>query len=512
MGNRLDYTYRRLVNLLGPERVSRSRMETFVYSHDFAAIPKLATVQFKFDPDFVVLPRTTEEIVRIVRFQTESLLPLVPRGGGTGLYGGAVPNRGGVLVDLRKMNRMIKIDPQARTMMVEAGATWQDAYDRAWNAGLFLPVYPLFALGSTIGGWISSGGVGIGAFKYGTSRDFLLNAEIVLEDGTTLQTGSDKLDVGSANLNLASLYWGAEGTLGILTRATLRLMPRPEEIRPLAYSFPSLEEAVPALRAMAGSPVTPYHVALMDPSHFEFLKAIRMEAPEPAGIVSVALEGPKDECAEGEKVLDALMKQHGGGKLAAETARVLWDDRLYQYPTRRIARGLVICEAIVPLAKFSDALDQIREAERTMGMEVGILGSLVDANSVAITPYFLDDATSPMPPMRLGFVVKFRKMAMDLGGHPMGIGMFMVFNVPAMHGNAYRYFRPIKEALDPNDRLNPGKMHEIRTRYRFPGIRRVPLMIAALPLQVLGILKSAVRALGVRDRFMRKYEARGGSR
>lgn len=513
MGNRLDYTYRRLVNILGPERVSRTRLETFLYSHDFAAIPKLASFQFKFEPDFVVLPRTTEEVVRLVRFETENLLPLVPRGGGTGLYGGSVPNRGGILVDFRKMNRVVKINPEARTMTVEAGVTWQEAYDRAWNAGLFLPVYPYFALASTIGGWIASGGVGVGAYKYGTSRDLLLNAEVVLEDGSTIQTGSEKVDLGAANLNLASLYWGSEGTLGIITRATLRLLPRPEEIRPLAYSFASLEEAVPALRDLAASPVTPYHVGLMDTSHLEFLKAVHWEAPEPAGLVTVTLEGPKDECAEGEKIVDALVNENDGGKLAAETAKKLWDERLYQYPARRISRGLVICEAIVPLAKFSDALDQTRTVQRKMGMEVGIHAALVDTNSVAMYPYFLDDATSPMPPLRLGFVVKFRKIAMDLGGHPLGVGLFMVFDVPAMHGNAHRYFRPIKEALDPNERLNPGKMHEIRTRFRFPGLRRMPLVIAPIPLRILGGLKSIIPgALGGQDRFRRKYQSRGGKR
>ncbi|HEV8595036.1 MAG TPA: FAD-binding oxidoreductase, partial [Thermoplasmata archaeon] len=216
MANRLDYTYRRLVNVLGPDRVRREPFETFVYSHDFAAIPKPAAFQFKFEPDFVVLPRTTEEVIRLVRIQKEVGLPLVPRGGGTGLYGGAVPNRGGILVDFRKMNRVIKIDAAARTMIVEAGCTWQEAYDRAWAAGLFLPVYPHFAKGSTIGGWINSGGVGIGSMKYGTSRDLVLNLEVVLADGTAVQTGSDRIDLGTSHANLGPLIWGSEGTLGLV--------------------------------------------------------------------------------------------------------------------------------------------------------------------------------------------------------------------------------------------------------------------------------------------------------
>ncbi len=105
--------------------------------------------------------------------------------------------------------------------------------------------------------------------------------------------------------------------------------------------------------------------------------------------------------------------------------------------------------------------------------------------------------------------MKFRELVMDFGGHPMGVGLFMPFNIPAMHGNAYRYFRNIKEAMDPAGRINAGKMHEIRTKFGFPGLRRIPLALAALPIKALGYLKVLTPK---RDRFTRKYEARRGSR
>src|SRR2546422_11163033 len=135
MGNRLDYTYRRLVNVLGPDRIRRGPFETFVYGHDFAVLPKAAEFQFKFRPDFVALPRTTEEVVRLVRLLRETLLPLIPRGGGTGMYGGAVPTRGGVRVDFRKINRVIKDDAATRTIMVQRGRPGQGGGARAGARG-----------------------------------------------------------------------------------------------------------------------------------------------------------------------------------------------------------------------------------------------------------------------------------------------------------------------------------------------------------------------------------------
>src|SRR5207247_805177 len=111
----LDYAYRRLVNTLGPERVARSEFERMVYSHDFASLPKIALLQWRLYPDFVALPQTTEEVSGVVKLSDESLLQITPRGGGTGWCGGSVPNRGGVLIDMRKMNHILGIDSDGRT-------------------------------------------------------------------------------------------------------------------------------------------------------------------------------------------------------------------------------------------------------------------------------------------------------------------------------------------------------------------------------------------------------------
>src|SRR2546423_11626603 len=135
----LDYAYRRLVNTLGPERVARSEFERMVYSHDFASLPKIALLQWRLYPDFVALPQTTEEVSALVKLSDESLLQITPRGGGTGWCGGSVPNRGGVLVDMRKMNHVLGLDPEARTVTVEAGSTRKHVANSMESQGVARP-------------------------------------------------------------------------------------------------------------------------------------------------------------------------------------------------------------------------------------------------------------------------------------------------------------------------------------------------------------------------------------
>src|SRR3989441_5830093 len=138
----LDYAYRRLVNTLGPERVARSEFDRMVYSHDFASLPKVALLQWKLYPDFVALPQTTEEVAALVKLSDESLLQITPRGGGTGWCGGSVPNRGGVLIDMRKMNRILALDSDGRTVTTEAGGAPRKPEDFVESKGVAAPLRP----------------------------------------------------------------------------------------------------------------------------------------------------------------------------------------------------------------------------------------------------------------------------------------------------------------------------------------------------------------------------------
>jgi len=503
----LDYAYRRLVNVLGPERVARAEYDRMVYSHDFASLPKPALIQWRLYPDFVAIPQTTEEVSRLVRLSDETDLPITPRGGGTGLFGGSVPNRGGVLLDLRKMNKILALDPNDRTITVEAGATWHDVEEYALAKGFSLPVVPADAPASTIGGAINSGSVGFGSMRHGSLRDSVVDLEVVLPDGSVIRTGPG-LDGSGAFANLTPLFFGAEGTLGIVTKAVLSVLPKPEESKAVAFCFDRPEAGVRFLREIVDAGLSPYHASFLDREHFAFERALRRESPEPAHTVLVSLQGPKDEVAAEEKSLDTVGSSLKAERLGADVASDLWARRHTMYGARRLSRGLVVSHNLVPVDRLEEAVEAAAGLIRRLKLNGAIHAALVDASTASLAPYVLMDDTRPSGGTALGFVKKMGDAALALGGHPMGLGMLMVFNLRRMHGRATGAMGSVKHVFDPKRKINGGKTIEVWTKFNWPLINTIPPGAMAAGLNLAAFLR---RIKPTRDRFVRAYGRTGGA-
>ena len=503
----LDYSYRRLVNTLGPERVARSEFERMVYSHDFASLPKIALLQWKLYPDFVALPQTTEEVSALVKLSDESLLPIIPRGGGTSWYGGTVPNRGGVLFDMRKMNDVVSLDPEARTVTVEAGVTWHDVEDFISPKGFALPFIPTNPIGSTVGGAINSGVVGIGGMRGGSLRDAIVNLEVVLADGSVLKTAS-AADAGDALANLTPLFFGAEGTLSIITKATLRVVTKPAVTKPLAYAFPDLEPGARFLKGIVDGGFAPYHATLLDREHFVFERALRPDSPDPAPIALVAVQGSKEDVADQEKSIDAVAAREKASRLPPEIAERLWRERYVNYSARRLSRGLLVSYNLVPIAKLPEAVEKAAEIRDKLKLNGAVQAYLVDTTTAALLPYVLMDDTKPSGGTALGFAKRMGDAAFAMNGHPMGLGLFFVYNLRKMHGRATPMISAVKAVLDPRKKINGGKTLEVWTKYPWPGLRAIPPPGMAIGLEIAAILR---RAKPTRDRFVRVYEHEKGA-
>ncbi|MHC1709652.1 MAG: FAD-binding oxidoreductase [Methanomassiliicoccales archaeon] len=476
----------KLQDAIGRENVKTSKMERLLYSHDLAPLPSMAQLAFKNLPDIVVRPHTTEDVIRIVKIAAEENIPITPRGASTWGLGGATSVFGGILIDMSGgMNKIIKIDKENLCVKAQAGCTWKQVYDACLEQGLLLGGYPSSFPSATLGGWISVNGVGIGSMKYGTSGDLVRNMEVVMPNGTLVETGYDLIVDNETGYNLNRLIVGAEGTLGHICVVTLKLEPAPQIMRSLSYAFPTLKEAGKPLMEVCRSRVRPLHIGFSDPQHFELLRKAGKHAIEDGAVLNVQLEGDQEIVTWEEKKVDEIMGRYGAKKLADEVASHEWTERCYEFRCREVGIGHIPGEAVLPLNKFEETVDacySILKEERLTG---AIIGSMVDRNTVMFMPYYLFDPDQLQNLTAFGFNAKFANYSMTIGGRPLGFGSFFASNLDPIRGTGAKYIRDIKKLIDPQDIMNPGKLTGTTLRY---GIK-IPPALFNLGMGAMGVLK-----------------------
>jgi FAD/FMN-containing dehydrogenase len=237
-------------------------------------------------------------------------------------------------------------------------------------------------------------------------------------------------------------------------------------------------------------------------------RVLRVETPDPTNLVLATLQGTKEDVADQDRSLDGLAAKQGGTKLAPAIATELWDRRFTMYSARRLSKGLVVSNNLVPVARLEDAVAEARTLIRKMKLNGAVHAFLVDSSTAALAPYVLMDDTTPSGGTALGYVKKMGDAAMKMGGHPMGLGLFMVFNLRKMHGRSAPFLAEVKNVIDPTRKLNGGKTVEVWTRYHFPGIRAVPPPAMAAGLNLMAFLR---RIKPTQDKFVKAYEHERGS-
>src|SRR5690625_1226647 len=255
---------RRLEAIVGSENVETSNASLLAYSYD-------STPQFQAMPDAAVAPRNTEEVSLVVKLCNEHKIPIVPRGSGTNLCAGTTPLEGGIVLLFRHLNQIIEIDEENLTMTVQPGVYTQDVLKAAENVGLFYPPDPGSMHISQIGGNISENSGGLRGLKYGVTRDYVLGLEIVLPDGEIIRTGG-KLAKDVAGYDLTRLYVGAEGTLGVITEATLKLLPKPTYKRTMLALYHDIEEAAETVSAIIANRIIPATLEFLDQATVEVVE------------------------------------------------------------------------------------------------------------------------------------------------------------------------------------------------------------------------------------------------
>ncbi len=416
-------------------------------------------------PLAVVLPSSTAEVSQVLRLCDQAGVAVVTRGAGSGLAGGALPTPGALLLGLSRMQQL-RIDTQQMVAHVEAGAITADLQRAAEACGLFYPPDPSSQGVSTIGGNIACNAGGPRCLKYGVTADYVLGLTAVLADGRILRVG-DSVAGQSFDAGLLQLLIGSEGTLAVITEATLRLIPMPPARRTTLAIFDRLEDACTTVEAIMASGLLPASLELMDDTTIAVVEAyLHLGLPGDAGALLLLLADGEPEAVEAEAQMLADMARRGGARVvqvatSATDEAALWRARRAISPALGRVRPNRLGEDIcVPLPHIAEAVRQIKDIAARYDLPIAVFGHAGDGN---LHPNILFDARDPQQVTRTWQAAEaIFAMALNLDGTlsgEHGIGMLKrPFLAAALGEDQLAFQRAIKAALDPHSRLNPGKV------------------------------------------------------
>ncbi len=449
-----------LIKVAGKEGVLRTEEDLAVYSYDGAFAEGR--------PDLVVLPQNTEQVSRLMKLISEARAPLVPRGMGSGLAAGSVPVLpGSVVVCFTRMNRILEIDLANSTIRAEAGVITADLQAEAEKHGLFYPPDPSSIRHSTIGGNIACNAGGPRCLKYGVTGNYVLGLTVVLADGRILKTGGKPIkDVTGYNLN--ALFTSSEGTLGLITEALLRLVARPLHYRTALAEFLSLSDATRAVNAILAAGVVPASLELMDQTAIICIEeAMHLGLPTDAeASLIIETDGTDEQTVLRDIQTSARICRENGArsvKIAQDEAERagLWKARRSLSPSlARKAPNKVGEDITVPRSAIPEVVRRLREISARHGLPIVIFGHAGDGN---LHPNILFDKRRPEEWAKVEqMVAEIFEASLALGGTlsgEHGVGLLKrPYLERALGPASVDIQRRIKQALDPLNLLNPGKM------------------------------------------------------
>jgi len=444
-----------LKRIVGADHLLVSPEELIVYSYDATRRESL--------PWAVARPASAAEISAILTLANRELFPVVPRGAGTGMSGGSIPVRAGLVLSLERMNSILEIDEQDLIAVVEPGVVTGDLQQEVESRGLFYPPDPASHRFCTIGGNIAECAGGLRAVKYGVTRDYVLGLDVVLPTGELVRTGARTLK-SVAGYDLTRLFVGSEGTLGIATRIILRLLPLPESVRTLSAFFGTVEGAASAASAVIAKRIVPRALEFVDQAALRAVEGYLKEdlSGGAAAMLIVEVDGPSESTEREIALVEQVMEACGATRIVragteAERERI-WKARRSLSPALYTIKPKKLNEDIVvPRSRIPDILLAINGIAGKYGLLIVNFGHAGDGNihaNVMIDDSELEKGRSAV---REIFQETLRLGGSISGEH--GIGLAKSEYLPMELGPAtINAMQKIKQALDPNNILNPGKI------------------------------------------------------
>jgi glycolate oxidase len=444
----------RLEAICGPENV-------LTHPHALATYRSDGLTHYRESPAVAVLPATAEQVRGVVRACYEAEVPWVARGAGTGLSGGALPIAEGVLIVLARLRRILSVDLDDARVVVQPGVT-NLAISHAVSPTHFYPPDPSSQIVCSIGGNVAENSGGAHCFKYGFTTNYVTGLEVVLSDGTTV-----RLDRDAPGYDLLGAFVGSEGTLGVATEITVRVVPSPESVRTLVAFFEDTSQAGDAVTEIVGAGIVPAAIEMMDRLSIQAAEeatgaGYRLDA---GAALIVELDGPHDECLARFEQVMALCGEAGARDvrvaLSDEERALIWKARRAAFAAMgRIAPAYFVQDGVIPRTRLSEVLRTIDELAAEHGLRVANVFHAGDGNLHPLVCYDPDRPGEPERAEELaGLIVR---ACVDAGGSitgEHGVGVDKKDYMPAMFSESdLEAFQRLRCAFDPHGLANPGKV------------------------------------------------------
>jgi glycolate oxidase len=447
--------------IVTPANVLTAKEDLIPYSFD-------GTAALKQMPGAVAFARTPGEVSAILKLASREKLPVVTRGSGTGLSGGSLPSPDCLVLCLVKMDRVIEVDRANLTLLAEAGATTQAISDAASGAGLFYPPDPGSMRISTIGGNVAENSGGLRGLKYGITRNYVMGLEVVLPDGEIVWTGN-KCVKDVAGYSLKDLFIGSEGTLGIITKVLLKLIPNPAAKRTMVATFEQMDQAAQTVSDIIAAQIIPCTLEFLDRTTIHCVEDFaKVGLPlDCEALLLMETDGHPSAVAEEAAQMAAIAKRNKAREVRvaaddAEAARLATARRSAFSALARVAPTTILEDATVPRSELARMIRFVASVAEKHKLRIGTFGHMGDGN---LHPTFLTDERNKEEMRRVeeAFTEIFNE-AIRLGGTitgEHGVGVSKKGFLPKFAGDGQmRVMRELRKALDPAGILNPGKMFD----------------------------------------------------
>lgn len=443
--------------IAGDIRIIDKAEEKEMYSHDIGDVPAIMTKTFfEVQPDFVVQPKSADELKKVLQFANEHKIPVIPRGAASWGFGGVIPTHAGIVVDLSPFRKILYLNKAQKTITVEAGTRWSDIDVLAKKEGLCLMTYPSSKF-STVGGWIATGGYGINSFRYGHLINQIVSMTVITPSGESKKiTPNDPEFV---------YFVSTEGEFGIISEVNLRLRDVPAASYPHLFYFESDKAAFGFIAAFIKSrkahALNPNVIRFLDENNLNDINEIMHSKvfKKSAGVL-MEFDNPEED----KKFLTFIEQNNKVEEAPRYVASYLWNERLFGMKTKRLGPTILASEMIIPIQAAAAFIEKAKKLGDYYGVEICIDSYIIDEQKALIMATFLCDSRKKKYFISMPLVSMLTKTAVGFGAEPYGLGLWNAAFINALFTRAKKSdLLAYKKRVDPNNILNPGKFFSVNS-------------------------------------------------